>query len=202
LLVVGVSQRSSSESLDALATRLLDSSGEPLTVLAVVLPDERSTIHLDMIFTLVDRDAALIYEPWVTGPRAVDVYALHLEPGRSTKVTKCAGLLPALAAEGVVLETIPCGGANSVVREREQWLSAANVFAFAPGRIIGYDCNVATMDAFDRAGFSVQSADEFLDSGDPDAETRVFVGISGINLARGGGGPRCMTLPIARDPLS
>jgi len=197
LLLVGVSQRSSSDSLDALAARLIETTGEPLTVLAVVLPDERSTIHLDMIFTLVDYDAALVYEPWVTGPRAADVYSLHLEPGRPTKVTKRDGLLPALAAEGVDLETIPCGGHDPVVREREQWLSAANVFAFAPGRIVGYDCNVATMDAFDRAGFSVQSADEFLDSADPDAQKRVFVGISGINLARG----RCMTLPIARDPL-
>ncbi len=202
LLVVGVSQRSSSASLDALAERLLGSNGEPLTVLAVVLPDERSTIHLDMIFTLVDRDAALVYEPYVTGPKRVDVYSLRLEPGRPTRVAKLDGLLPALAAEGVSLEAIPCGGHDPVVREREQWLSAANVFAFAPGRIIGYDCNVATMDAFDRAGFAVQSADEFLSSGNPDEERRVFVGISGINLARGGGGPRCMTLPIARDPLS
>ncbi|MFW6293806.1 MAG: arginine deiminase family protein, partial [Spirochaetota bacterium] len=124
LLVVGVSQRSSSESLDALAARLLDSSRVPLTVLAVVLPNERSTIHLDMIFTLVDRDAALVYEPYVTGPRSVDVYSLHLEPGRPTKVAKCDGLLPALAAEGVELESIPCGGRDPVVREREQWLSA------------------------------------------------------------------------------
>jgi arginine deiminase len=77
------------------------------------------------------------------------------------------------------------------------------VFAFAPGRIIGYDCNVATMEAFDRAGYRVQSAHEFLEERAPaDGEDRLFVGVPGINLARGGGGPRCMTLPIRRDRLS
>ena len=203
LLLVGVSERTSSAALDALARRLVEAYEEPLTMIAVILPAERSTIHLDMIFTLVDRDSALVYEPYVTGPRRVDVYSLRLAPGSTTRVEKHDGLLAALELHGVSLRPVPCGGHDPVVREREQWLSAANVFAFAPGRIIGYDCNVATMEAFDRAGYEVKSAREFLDAGAPaDGPGRLFVGIPGINLARGGGGPRCMTLPVLRDALS
>lgn len=200
LLVVGVSERTSSAAVDALAASLVAASGAPLTVLAVVLPRERSTIHLDMVFTLVDRDRALVYEPLVAGARPLDVYRMHLAPGKRSRIRKVDALLPALAAEGVELEAIPCGGRDPVVREREQWLSAANAFAFAPGKVLGYDCNVATMEAFDAAGFAVVGVDEFL-SGRRRVEEydRLFVGLPGINLARGGGGPRCMTLPLARE---
>lgn len=203
LLVVGISERTSAVALDALAARLLAIYDEPLTLLAVVLPRERSTIHLDMIFTLVDRDVALVYEPYVTGPHRADVYRMHLAPGSPTRVEKCDGLLPALAASGMPVETVACGGADPVVREREQWLSAANVLAFGPGKVVGYDCNAATMEAFSRAGFAVADVDEFLapDGRGVDDDERLFVGLPGVNLARGGGGPRCMTLPVARAPV-
>jgi arginine deiminase len=212
LLVVGISERTSSAALDELCRRFCAATMEPVTMIAAVLPQERSTIHLDMIFTMVDTNTALVYEPYVTGAGRVRTLVMRMEPAAdgspgdagsgSSTISEAAGLVEALANAGVELELVACGGPNPVVREREQWLSAANAFAFAPGKVLGYDCNVATMDAFAAAGYQICSAREFTaGSVDMDAAGRLFVGIPGINLARGGGGPRCMTLPVLRDPL-
>ena len=201
LIVAGVSPRTSASGLDALVSALAGRRGEPITVIAAVLPDERSTIHLDMVFTLVDRDAAVVYEPLVSGPRRMEVYRLAVD-GEQRSVGREEGLLPALARAGVDLEPIPCGGNDPVVREREQWLSGANLFAFGPGRAIAYDCNPATIDACARAGFRVVAIDRAVDvllaADDRTGAGRVLVTMPGTNLARGGGGPRCMTLPIRR----
>lgn len=203
LIVVGISERTSAGAVDDLAACIVSATGEPVTVIAAVLPHERSTIHLDMVFTLVDEETALVFEPLVVGPRPLDVYRMDLVPGRPGAIRACDGLLPALAQARAAVRPIPCGGHDPVVREREQWLSAANVFAVAPGMVIGYDCNTATAEAFSNAGFEVCPAADIIEGrrkvvvGD-----RLLIGMPGVNLARGGGGPRCMTLPVQRDPLS
>lgn len=203
LLMLGISERTSSTAIDVLVARFAESWPGAMHVIAVVLPEERSTIHLDMIFTMIDREAALIYEPYVTGAARREVLSIELSPGCEPRIIPEDGIIPALGRRGVELETVACGGSDEVVRQREQWLSGNNVFAFGPGRIIGYDCNESTMAALARAGFAVRPIDGFLDGTDrADRHERLFVAMPGINLARGGGGPRCMTLPIRRAPLS
>ncbi len=203
LLMVGISERTSSTAIDLLVTRVAEIWPEPIRLIAVVLPEERSTIHLDMVFTMIDREAALIYEPYVTGAGRREVLSIELSAGRDPRLVPEEGIIPALARAGISLETVPCGGSDEVVRQREQWLSGNNVFAFGPGKIIGYNCNESTMAALDAAGFAIRPIEAFIEGDDrPDRYERLFVAMPGINLARGGGGPRCMTLPIRRAPLS
>ncbi len=201
-IAIGVSERTTAAAIDALAARLSAAFEEPIDLIVVVLPRERSTIHLDMVFTMVDREQALVYEPHVVGPRRAAAYTMRLEPGRAARIDRHDGLLDALRQADRPVTTIACGGSDPVTREREQWLSAANVVSFAPGKVIGYDCNVATMDAFSSAGYDVVDVRRFTDGDDaPDSHERLFVAMPGVNLARGGGGPRCMTLPLERDPI-
>lgn len=88
-------------------------------------------------------------------------------------------------------------------QEREQWAAGANYFAFGPGRIIGYKHNIHTLQALSDANFTVIDASAMLagKTALPE-EGRVVVSIDGAELSRGGGGCRCMTMPLAREAVS
>jgi arginine deiminase len=111
-----------------------------------------------------------------------------------------AGILNALKKLGMDLKPVVCGGADEWDQEREQWHSGANFFAFAPGKVISYARNVHTLDELSKNGFEVVSAADFI-AGKSDVEGPCVVTIDGSELPRGGGGARCMTMPLSRQPL-
>ncbi len=202
LLAIGISERTSPEAIELLAQNAGRSFEEPVTILAVVLPKERATIHLDMVFTMIDRDAALVYAPVVMGQNAAQVVRIDVDPRGRASFKDTAGLLPGLKELGHDLEPVLCGDGHPLYEDREQWWSGANSFSFAPGKIVMYSCNVRTLEALHRAGFEVKKASDFLSGGEsPDDYPRLAVGFDGIELARGGGGARCMTMPVEREEL-
>jgi arginine deiminase len=102
------------------------------------------------------------------------------------------------------MEPLFCGGrTDRWLQEREQWHSGANFFALAPGQVIGYGRNENTIAELLGAGFEVVSAGDVIDGkADLDQMGRCVVTIDGSELARGGGGCRCMTMPIGREPVT
>ena len=200
VLAVGVSERTTADSVERLAVNAAGAFGEDFTVFAVVLPRERACIHLDMVFTAVDRDAALVYSPMVTGRNRARVVRIDAAAKGSLHFAEEEGLLQGLWGVGLDLEPFSCGGVDPLFQEREQWWSGANSFAFAPGKIIMYSCNAKSLDVLSDAGFAIRDAKSFIEGRERVEDfKRLAVRFDGIELARGGGGARCMTMPVERE---
>lgn len=198
LLVLGFSERSSPAALDHLCDLAFEHCGVT-DVVIVVLPNERTAIHLDMIFTQIDRETCVIYPPFFVGPERLAV--LHRRK-RSKGVKEMPNFFAAMQAVDVPVEPVFCGGNQRTLQEREQWSSACNFFAVRPGVALTYARNEATLAELAGAGFRIVPAVNFL-TGEERVEDgdRAILTVEGSELVRGGGGPRCMTLPLRRDAL-
>jgi arginine deiminase len=199
LVLVGMSERTSAAGIDHLAQRLFAQVGVT-DIVVVLLPSHRSAIHLDMVWTAVDRELCCVYPPYFIGPTRRPV--VHLRKGQAG-VREVDGLFSILAELDCRMEPLFCGGERRNMQEREQWGSGCNFVAVAPGQVIAYGRNEHTLEAMAKgAGFRAIPAEEFLalDELPADGE-RVAITFDGSELVRGGGGPRCMTMPLRRDDL-
>jgi arginine deiminase len=198
LLVVAFSERTSPAALDQLCETVFD-QGLATDVLVVVMPKAPTAIHLDMIFSQVDHELCVVYPPFFIGPERLAV--LHRRKGTDT-VNEMPSFFAALRAVDLPLEPIFAGGERRISQEREQWSSACNFLAVRPGIVISYRRNDATLCEMQRVGFRVVPAVNFLAFDDwSEAKHRTVITVEGSELARGGGGPRCMSLPLRRAPL-
>ncbi len=208
LALIGASERTSWAKVIGLARELIDSGFT--RVLVVEMPKQRSSMHLDTVFTLLDWDTALVYRPLLEQDSPEEGNVIRLRASGSDVVVEDwdGDLLDALAAEGYPVQPVYCGGGDPLHERREQWTDGANYFALSPGVAVGYARNRKTQEALGAAGFRVVSAEVFLQElerdfgGDYDAleesRRRYAIHLTGPELCRGRGGPRCLTLPLRR----
>ncbi len=179
-LAIGLSERTSPAGVETLASRLFH-AGVVDRILAVELPKVRAAMHLDTVVTQVDVDAFITYPQMTAASR---VFQLTRRGDDGVHVTSGPDLVHGLAwAAGLDHARVIEPALSATRAEREQWNDANNTLALKPGEVIAYERNVATNEILHDAGITVHT-------------------IPSYELPRGRGGPRCMSCPVTRDPLT
>ena len=184
VLIVGVSQRTTSEAVERLAKNLFFNNETDFdTVLAFTIPQARTFMHLDTIFTQVDKNKFTIHKGCYD---KLKIYCLTKDMNLDGKLKvvelnqKLEEVLESYINMPITL--IPCGGGDAISADREQWSDGSNTVAIAPGEVIAYERNDITNEALMKNGIKVHI-------------------IPSSELSRGRGGPRCMCMPLVREDV-
>jgi len=200
IILVGIGARTSPQGVDFLLNRLKENKKKQHIIVQELPLEPESFIHLDMVFTLLDSNTCMVYEPLIMKPNRYETVHITLDNGKVTSIEGVKNIPDVLETLGMGLEITYCGGRkDSIIQEREQWHSGANFFALGPGKVLGYSRNVHTLDDLNQTGFEILKAKDVLAGKvNPDDYSRFAISLDGSELSRGGGGARCMTMPVRR----
>ena len=202
ILIIGMGARTNQFGIDALINYYKSQNIDKHFIIQELPLTPESFIHLDMVFTLLDKDNCMVFEPVILKPGNLKCIHIHLKDGELVQINDEKNILKALDKLGMHLKPIFCGGEDTWNQKREQWHSGANFFSFAPGKILGYARNLFTLEQLSATGYEVLNASDIIDgSVHPDEYAKCVVTVEGSELARGGGGARCMTMPLSREKV-
>ena len=180
VLAVGISQRTREDSIDTLAETVLSLSKTFKKILAFNIPKTRSFMHLDTVFTMVDKGKFTVHPNILA---SITVFVMELDEKRKMTIRQEEGRLEDILKEHLQLDAvtlIPCGRGSEIDAAREQWNDGSNTLAIGPGEVVVYSRNYVTNRSLEEEGIRIHTI--------PSAE-----------LSRGRGGPRCMSMPLWRE---
>lgn len=181
VLAIGISQRTKAQAVEALAKNLLSADSGYETVLAFTIPNKHAFMHLDTVFTMVDKDLFTLH-PEVD--EALCVYSLQMEYGELVTREE-SHIIEEVLRKFLQIDEVHLireGSGTMMDAVREQWSDGYNTLAIGPREVVVYDRNTITNAELDKFGAKLH----IIKSGE---------------LSRGRGGPRCMSMPINRDSI-
>lgn len=181
-IAVGISQRTHENAIEKFAQKILTEGSHFKKILAINIPKQRTFMHLDTVFTMVDHDKFTIHPNIM---RDMDVFVIERGGDRRIKITQETGSLEDILKHHLNLDKvtlIKCGSNNAIDSAREQWNDGSNTLAIAPGEVVVYSRNYVTNEILQENGIKTYVM--------PSSE-----------LSRGRGGPRCMSMPLIREDL-
>jgi len=176
-LAVGISMRTNPYAIENLARELFKQHETFETILAFNIPNTRAFMHLDTVFTQVDKGIFTVHSGVLSTMTIFEITKKEDDLNIEKTITTLDKILEKHL--GIPIELISCGGKDVVDSEREQWNDGANTLALEPGKVIAYSRNHVTNRLLREKGITVLE-------------------IPSSELSRGRGGPRCMSMPIIR----
>ena len=196
-VICGLGSRTNMHGVEAIVEHLKTKGGIKHLIFQELPLEPESFIHLDMVFTMLDVNRCMIYEPVIMNDKH-KTFHITID-GQKAIGKEVPNLLAGLKEIGIDLEPVYCGNRNNDWAAREQWHSGCNFFCLEPGKFIGYGRNQHTLEALNNAGFQIVTAADVVNNRvDLNKVKKCIVAFEGNELSRGGGGARCMTMPVQR----
>ena len=182
-IAIGCSARTSPGAIEKIAETLFSGESSIEEVLVIQIPFKRAYMHLDTVFTMLDRDKFTIF-PGIEDELKVFSITPAPQGKGSLKITPKNNLKNALndTLGRDDVKILQSGGGDKITAAREQWNDSTNTLAIAPGTVVTYRRNQASNETLRQNGVEV-------------------VEIEGSELVRGRGGPRCMSMPLRRSSI-
>lgn len=199
-LLIGCSERTTAHAVHSIRDYIFDRNILD-HVVQVNIPSDRSCMHIDTLFTRIDKETVVGYKPIVQDGNNSSVI-VHCQKVENRIYNSIKEFF--LAEIGKNIQFVLAGDGKSPYQEREQWTDGCNLVSVKPGVALTYDRNPHTEIAFKKAGYQVIHAEEFIhnfSSGKVKIEEveKTIITLPSNELSRARGGSHCMTCPFERE---